>query len=324
VWHEASVGGVSDPHEPAQAGDQPAAAPPPSRAGWSPALRRRLDPGGDPWPEELRRPLRLAGDEWPAALARPVTLVEMHGGWVGTTWRAHLGDGQVVIVKRTRFPADAEVDGLQALDAAGVPVPRVLGAAGRTLVLEEVAGPSDWALVGRAVAGMHRVAGPRYGWHRHNHAGRFRQDNTWSDDWPTFFVERRVRIHLTDPSVPASFRARLERACDGPIQALLPARPTPSLTHGDLWSGNVVAGRWVVDPEVSFADRELDLAYMQLSARNPFPPTFWAAYTAELPFPVGYAGRRTVLELHHRLLQVRHFGASQLPALDSALRAQGW
>jgi fructosamine-3-kinase len=266
----------------------------------------------------------LGSDEWPDALPRPVALDELEGGWVGTTWRARLDDGAVVIVKRTRFPVDAEVDGLQALADAGVPVPRVLGAAGRTLVLEEVGGPADWELVGRAVAGMHQVTGPRYGWHRHNHAGRFRQDNTWADDWPTFFVERRVRTHLGDPGIPASFRQRLERACDGPIQALLPARPTPSLTHGDLWLGNVIAGRWVADPEVSFADRELDLAYMRFSADDPFPAAFWSAYTAELPFPDGYAERRSVLELHHRLLQVRHFGASQLPALDAALRTQGW
>lgn len=290
----------------------------------SPALRRRLGVDGEAWPEELRRPLRLAGDEWPAALPRPVALEELAGGWVGTTWRARLADGTLAIVKRTRFPVDGEVDGLEALNAAGVPVPTVLGAAGRTLVLEHVDGPADWELVGRSIARMHQVSGPRYGWHRHNHAGRFVQDNTWTDDWPTFFVERRVRTHLTDPSLPASFRSRLERACEGPIQGLLPRRPPASLTHGDLWLGNVVAGRWVVDPEVSFADRELDLAAMQLSVRNPFPAAFWSAYRAELPFPDGYAERRGVLQLHHRLLQVRHFGTDQPSALDAGLRAYGW
>ena len=31
-----------------------------------------------------------------------------------------------------------------------------------------------------------------------------------------------------------------------------------------------------------------------------------------------------LLELHHRLLQVRHFGASQLPAVDALLAHYGW
>ena len=50
--------------------------------------------------------------------------------------------------------------------------------------------------------------------------------------------------------MPAELRLRLERACDGPIQALLPDAPVPSLTHGDLWPGNMIDGRWLVDPAV--------------------------------------------------------------------------
>lgn len=265
----------------------------------------------------------LAGADWPGSLPRPVEVALVKGGWVGTTWRARLADGATVIVKQTPYPADAEVDGLGALADAGVPTPPVLGFAGGTLVLELVTGPADWAGLGVAIARMHGVTGERYGWHRDNQAGRFVQPNAWLDDWPTFFVERRVRAHLADPSVPAEFRLRLERACDGPIQALLPDRPARSLTHGDLWPGNTVEGRWVIDPEVSFADRELDLAYMEM-AGEPFPAQFWGAYREALPFPEGYEERRRLLELHHRLLQVRHFGDSQVPALDALLAHHGW
>ena len=155
-------------------------------------------------------------------------------------------------------------------------------------------------------------------------AGRFLQPNAWMDDWPTFFVERRIRTHLTDPALSPELRFRLERACDGPIQEMLPGHPPASLTHGDLWRGNIIDGRWVIDPEVSYADRELDLAYMQMSATDPLPSEFWSAYLAELPFPEGYEQRRRVLELHHRLLQVRHFGEQSVEDLDALLRAHGW
>lgn len=265
----------------------------------------------------------MAHAPWPDHLPRPVTATLLKGGWVGTTWRVRLADGADVVVKQTPYPADAEVDGLAALAGAGVPVPPVLGHAGGTLVMRFVSGEPDWAGVGRAVAGLHLVTGQAYGWHRDNQAGRFGQPNAWCSDWPTFFVRNRVLAHLPDPSVPSEIVARIERACDGGVQALLPERPTPSLTHGDLWPGNTVAGRWVIDPEVSFADRELDLAYMHM-AGEPFPPDFWAAYTEVLPFPDGYAERRRLLELHHRLLQVRHFGDSQVPALDALLAHHGW
>lgn len=266
----------------------------------------------------------LMAADWPAGLPRPAEAGPTPGGWVATTWLVVLADGRDAVVKLTPYPADAEVDGLEALATAGVPVPGVLGHAGGTLVLERVHGPADWELLGRAIAGMHQVAGERYGWHRDNRAGRFVQVNAWSGHWPTFFAEQRVRVHLADPSVPPDVRIRLERACDGPLQELLPAHPTPALTHGDFWLGNTVEGRWVVDPEVSFADRELDLAYMQISKKDPLPEEFWGAYLEVLPFPEGYEERRRVLELHHRLLNVLHFGDRAMPQLSETLAALGW
>ena len=89
------------------------------------------------------------------------------------TWRAELTDGRAVVVKQCPYPAEIEADGFAALAAAGVPVPDVLGVAGRTLVMQFVQGTPDWPAVGAAVAGMHRTTGPRYGWHRDNRAGRF-------------------------------------------------------------------------------------------------------------------------------------------------------
>jgi fructosamine-3-kinase len=267
---------------------------------------------------------------WPEGLPQPVEVDVVAGGFVGSTARATLADGRVVVVKRTPYPADAEVDGLAALARARVPVPAVLGWVDGTLVLEAVGDglppphEDDWAALGRAIAGMHQVPFDRFGWHRDNHAGRFAQPNPWTDDWREFFVEHRVRTHLDDPAVPGDLRARLERACDGAIAERLSADPPPVLTHGDLWLGNTVGGRWIVDPEVSAADRELDLAYMQLSVRMPFPSTFWSAYREVAPFRDGYGERRPVLQLHHRLLQVRHFGVSQLQPLADLLTTLGW
>jgi fructosamine-3-kinase len=263
------------------------------------------------------------GPTWPPDVPPLVEEAPLPGGWVCDTRRGRLADGREVVVKRSPYPSGAEADGLRALAAAGVPVPEVIGFAGGVLVLQHVAGEPDWPRLGRAVARMHRATGPAYGWHRDNQAGRFRQENGWLDAWPTFYAERRVRAHLADPRVPDDLRRRLHRACDGPLQAVLPATPTPSLTHGDLWVGNVVDGRWLVDPEVSYADRELDLAYMHASGS--LPADFWAAYARELPYEPGYARRRPALRLHHLLLQVRHFGAARYRSdIEAVLDSYGW
>lgn len=268
-------------------------------------------------------PPRVGPADWPDGLAQPVHVEQLRGGWVGRTERARLADGQDVVIKMCPYPARVEVDGFAALAAAGVPVPAVLGWSARTIVTQWVAGPPDWSSLGTAIAQMHSCTAERFGWHMDNRAGRFVQHNEWAQDWPTFFTERRVLPHLCDRAIPAEMAARLRRACDGPIQAVLPARPAASLTHGDLWLGNIVGGRWIIDPEVSYADRELDLTNMLSSADRPLPGRFWAAYRELLPFGEGFQRRRTVLGLHHRLLQVRHFGPGHLAGLDADLRSMG-
>lgn len=101
----------------------------------------------------------------------------LRGGWVATTWRVRLVDGSTVVAKVGGAPAELEAEGLDALAAAGVPAPAVLGIAGRTLMLEEVGrdvpppGPTQWAALGRTIAEMHATpVGDRHGWHRDNMA----------------------------------------------------------------------------------------------------------------------------------------------------------
>ena len=261
-------------------------------------------------------------DDWPPGLPPLVSSAPLAGGWVCAVVGGRLADGRSVVVKRCPYPAEIEADGLTALAAAGAPVPAVLGAHGPVLVLERVAGtPTDWAALGRAVARLHRSTGPRFGWPRDNSGGLIAQVNDWCDDWPTFFTEHRVRVHLADPAVPGALRRRLERACAGPLPALLPERPPASLTHGDLWAANVVGGR-LLDPAVSYADRELDLAFVDMGTS--LPAEFHAAYRAEWPPDPGYPRRRPALQLHKLLVGLRHFGDRYVPRIAAVLDGYGW
>ena len=263
------------------------------------------------------------GADWPPDLPPLASTQPLGGGYICTTTRGRLADGREVVVKRCPYPAEVEADGLAALADAGAPVPAVLGVGDHVLVLEHVGGPPDWPALGRAIAALHRRTGSRFGWHRDNFQGMTVQHNAWSDDWPSFYVERRLRVHLADPRVPGPLRRRLERACEGPLPALLRPRPPASLTHGDLWSANVVEGRWLVDPAVSYADRELELAYMHLS--NSLPTELLAAYEDAYPLDPGYEQRRPALQLHKFLNNIRHFGPDRyVPRIEDVLDDYGW
>jgi fructosamine-3-kinase len=246
----------------------------------------------------------------------------LSGGSICAVWRVRLPDGRDVVVKETPYPAQVEADGLTALAAAGAPVPDVLDVAGDRLVLACVGGPADWAGLGRALAEVHHTTAIAYGWHTDNRIGPLVQRNTWEDDWPTFFAEHRLRPHLDAPALPSEVRGRIEEALDGPLQTLLPASPPASLVHGDLWSGNVVGGRWLIDPAVQHADRELELAFAAVFGG--LPAAFWAAYEDTWPLATGWQERRPALQLYHLLVHVRLFGAGYVPSVTSRLDDLGW
>lgn len=227
------------------------------------------------------------------------------------------------VVKTTAYDAGLEVEGLEALRAAGAPVPEVYASGKHTVEMELVEGPPAWQALGRALASVHRATSDGFGWHRDNVIGPLRQVNTTGARWGRFFAERRVRVHLDDPAVPDGLARRLHEACDGPLPDLLEeADPLPSLVHGDLWSGNIVAGRAFIDPAVYYADREVELAFMAVFGGIPAAMT--DAYREAWPLAEGWRRRRPALQLHHLLVHVRLFGGGYARRVAGVLDELGW
>lgn len=227
------------------------------------------------------------------------------------------------MVKATPYDAALEVEGLVALRRAGAEIPEVLHVEPHLIVLDHVHGPPDWGGLGRTLAHVHapRAAGTPFGWHRTNVIGPLTQRNDRSTSWPDFYVEHRLLPHLE--VLPIELRRRISRAVDrGEVSAVLDHDVTPSLVHGDLWAGNVVAGRWLVDPAVHVADREFDLAFAALFGG--FSPGFWRTYEMAAPLDPGWGRRRPVLQLYHLLVHVRLFGAKWLGGVRERLDELDW
>lgn len=235
-------------------------------------------------------------------------------------------EGRDVVVKHTHHPADLEAEGLAALAAAGAPVPDVVDVGGHDLVLVDldavgVGAPSarDWEDLGGRLADVHRVTGEDFGWHRDNVLGTTTQHNTRSPDWAAFHWSCRIAPHLDVLPVPIANRLRAARA---DLARRLDHGPVPSLLHGDLWSGNVVHGRWFIDPAVSHGDREHDLAFARLFGG--IPEAFFRGYDEAWPCDDGWRDRLPVLQLYHLLVHVRQFGHGWVAPVVERLDAAGW
>lgn len=213
----------------------------------------------------------------------------------------------------------AEAAGLQAIRASQslrAPLPVCHGAAeGHAyLVLEFIAmeqgGGHSAALLGTALAAMHRTTASRFGWDSGNTIGATPQINTWHEDWVQFYGERRLRFQL-DLAARNGFPMR-EKGEE--LIARLPEffhsyQPQPALLHGDLWGGNwaEVEGKPVIfDPAPYYGDREADIAMTELFGG--FPPAFYAAYSSAYPLDSGYAKRKDLYNLYHILNHFNLFG----------------
>lgn len=267
-----------------------------------------LFPEGLPGVGEVREARRLAG------------------GDIHMTWLVTRLDGSQVVVKTTPgIPGDmfaVEAEGLAAIRASGaMAAPRVLGASPRHLVMEALVlrrpgdreRPEFWERAGRALAGMHQVRGPRFGWHRDGWLGSLPQCNAWSDDGYRFYAQHRLLRYLPEPGVRQILdqgqRAAIERIC-ARLPDLVPPMP-PVLVHGDLATGNMLAtldGRAaLIDPAISYGWPEVDVSMVYCWRGGLVPDRYFTAYQEISPLEPEWQDRAPVIHLRELLSLVAHF-----------------
>jgi aminoglycoside phosphotransferase (APT) family kinase protein len=227
---------------------------------------------------------------------------ELSGGGFAAVWRADLADGRQVVIKvgptagtrLLRYERDlvaAEAAYFRTVRAAapGVPVPEVLHLADDWIVTTLLPGTSLTGLpdstavreqLGAAIAGLHRVTGPHFGYTGARPAGA---------DWPTAYAAM-IAALLADAAdwevpLPAGIDTLAARH-----RAVLATVTRPALLHFDLWDGNVLTagGRLtgLVDGErYLWGDPLLDLVSPALYRRIEDDPDhpFLRGYTAATP-----------------------------------------
>ncbi len=165
----------------------------------------------------------------------------------------------------------------------------------------------------------------RFGWQSDNFLGSQPQPNGWLDTWPDFYRTRRLLPQWDKARgrglIPAHRERLLGRVTDQ-LDTLLDFPARPVLIHGDLWSGNFLSTTHdtpaLIDPAVHYADREVEIAFVELFGG--FPRGFVQAYNRVSPLDEGYAGRRPLHQLYPLLVHLNHFGETYGPSVDRACR----
>ena len=174
---------------------------------------------------------------------------------------------------------------------------------------------------------LHQCSVRYFGLERKNYIGSLIQDNTPSNSWYEFLVERRLLPQL-EMAVSFGKIAKVEtkkfEQLFSKISTLLPVE-NPSLLHGDLWSGNVLVNGHglpcLIDPAVYYGHREVDLAMMKLFGG--FDREFYSEYNSLFPLITGWEGRMDIYQLYPILVHVNLFGGHYISEALSTLRKYG-
>lgn len=251
------------------------------------------------------------------------------GGDINEAFRVRLADGREAFVKTRR---DA-IAGEYAAEAAGLAwlagpgllrTPAVMEVDEAYLALEWIEPGAISSLgaeeLGRGLAGTHRAGAEDFGAPPALRGGdtgfgSLRLPNGPAADWPSFYAEQRLLPLLAMArergAISASAGRAVESVCERIGELCGPSEP-PARLHGDLWSGNVMAGAegraWLIDPSAYGGHREVDLAMLRLFGAP--SERIFDAYEEAWPLAEGWRDRVELYQLLPMLVHALLFGGS--------------
>ena len=184
--------------------------------------------------------------------------------------------------------------------------------------------PLQWRQIGKTLARIHRVRSDFCGFHMNNFFGPLEQDNAYTQDWATFFGERRLkprlRMAIDSGNLPVSVVSQVESVIERLPELCGPAT-TPVLLHGDAQQNNFIStakGTFVIDPAIYYGNPELDLAFIDYF--QPVPEDVFDGYREEMPIAPDFFERRDLWQISGYLAAVAVEGLAYLGRLTDALQ----
>ncbi len=261
------------------------------------------------------------------------------GGCINSAFRLDLSSGDKVFMKQNSAGFKdmflREAEGLDLITTENGPrVPRPMavhsGNDGQFIIMEYLEQgrpvPGYWERFGRSFAFMHLdKLGDEYGCNADNYIGSTPQKNSKCKSWISFFGKNRLGFQIKTAEKNGLATKELVSQTELLIERLdryLFEPNRPSVLHGDLWSGNAMAGKdgnaVIYDPAAYFGHNEADLAMTELFGR--FDERFYNAYNEVFPIDSGYSTRKEIYNLYHILNHLNLFGRSYASQASSILK----
>jgi fructosamine-3-kinase len=259
----------------------------------------------------------------------------LSGGMNGDIFRVDFANGETLVAKVTDKPrATLDVEGrmLQYLrDQSKLPVPSVIHSEQQLLLMTFISTnggvtPDVERDAARYLADLHNITSEKFGLGFDNLIGSVYQPNPQMDSWITFYQEHRL-LYMADVAeksgqLPLDVRKRIDMLVPK-MSSLLNEPEKPSLIHGDIWGGNVLAqdGKIAafIDPAIYYADAEIELAFITLF--RTFGQKFFSEYSNIRTIDSGfYDTRRHLYNLYPLLVHVQIFGGAYIGQVDNIVR----
>ncbi len=166
-----------------------------------------------------------------------------------------------------------------------------------------------------------------YGYYYDTTIASFTQKNEQTQyNWTLFLGQMRIlpmaRICYDKGYISKGVVERLELLCRELYKRIDMATIIPSLLHGDLWSGNILFnmnGATLIDPALSFGDKEMDLAYIKMF--DTFGDTFFESYQEVHSLSEDfYEVKVPLYQIYPLLVHVALYGGSYIMQLEQLLK----
>ncbi|MEE8589666.1 MAG: fructosamine kinase family protein [Sulfurimonadaceae bacterium] len=271
-----------------------------------------------------------------AALDKEVHTIDFFSaGQIGDIYKVYTTDNSYIL--KTSQSSDRltiEADMLNDINNYKISVPKVYDVSETYLLLEFIEESKQVKCTqeieaAKLLTALHSVTNESrmYGYYYDTTIGPFTQHNEQTQyNWTLFLGQMRImpmaRLCYDKGMISKQMVERLEGLCRDLYKRIDMSLITPSLLHGDLWSGNILFntnGATLIDPAIYFGDKEMELAFIHLF--DTFGETFFEAYEEVHPLSDDFYETKVPLyQIYPLLVHVALYGGGYVGQLEQTLK----